>query len=345
MFLWLAISLGWTQESVTSVYKALEDAQYAPMQLELSAIQGMLTSVDEQRGLTGSQVLSQTEYQEYLTWREGHRKGYGMRIQIIPGQGFLIEHIMQLSPAERAGVLVGDLIVALNSRSLTGLSSKEIFLLLETEGQSSLLMDVVRDGEPLQFKIEKGSFQIPQVAKGKSVTVQFFGRGTTKEIAQAIEDSAVVLDLRDNTGGLWEESIATLDLFFPKQTVIAHRQLSDSIVVPILSQRDQVYNNPLIVLINHRTSGPAELVAMTLQEHQKATIVGERSAGFAIDYTVLQSEPSLVLLLAETQLLSSNKQSWSQYGVVPNLRVSSQQSYIGEDRQLQTAIQLIKARQ
>jgi hypothetical protein len=62
MFFWLAISLGWTQEAVTSVYKALEKAQYAPKQLELSAIQGMLTSVDEQSGLTGSQVLSQAEY-------------------------------------------------------------------------------------------------------------------------------------------------------------------------------------------------------------------------------------------------------------------------------------------
>ena len=172
----------------------------------------------------------------------------------------------------------------------------------------------------------------------------FFGRGTTEEIELGIQQTGV-LDLRDNTGGLWEEAIETLDLFFPKHMVVAHRQVSDDLLVPILTQREQVYDGSLIVLVNKRTSGPAELVAITLQEHQRATIVGERSAGFAVDYTVLQPEDPWVLLLAETQLLSSKKQSWNQYGVVPNLRVSSDHSYMGEDRQLQTAIQLIKARQ
>lgn len=344
MIFWLAMSLCWAQESVYSVYKTLEAAEYESSQLEMAAIQGMLSSVDEQRGLVGSRVLSQREYQQYLTWREGDREGYGMRIQILPGQGFIIEHIMKSSPAQRAGVKVGDLVVALNTRSLTGLTPEKVLELLEIEGGSRLLMDVVRDGERRQLKVVKGSFDIHQVVVEKTVEVQFFGRGTTQEIEKGINQSAV-LDLRDNTGGLWEEAIETLDLFFPKHAVIAHRQLSDNLIVPILSQREEIFDGPLIVLVNQRTSGPAELVAITLQEHQRATIVGERSAGFAVDYTVLKPDDSWVLMLAETQLLSSKKQSWNQYGVVPNLRVSGDHSYLGEDRQLQTAIELIKARQ
>ena len=99
------------------------------------------------------------------------------------------------------------------------------------------------------------------------------------------------------------------------------------------------------MLINQQTSGPAELVALTLQENQRATIVGERSNGQNLDYKVQQLNSDTVLMLVDTHMLSSQRRTWYHTGVVPNVSVSSQYSYRGEDRQLQTAIQLVNANQ
>ena len=103
-------------------------------------------------------------------------------------------------------------------------------------------------------------------------------------------------------------------------------------------------SDPVIVLINQGTRGPAELVALTLQENGMATLVGERSVGEAIDYHVLYPNPQLVLLMADVRLLSSKKRQWNGSGVVPNLSISAGKSYRGEDRQQQAAIQLISSK-
>ena len=157
------------------------------------------------------------------------------------------------------------------------------------------------------------------------VEVHFFGENVHQELSTALNNSedSLVLDLRDNSGGLWTEAIATLDLFFPEKSVLAYRHNVDGTTIPILAQHEAIYTKPMVVLINQQTSGPAELVALTLQEHQKATIIGERSHGQNIDYSVLRLSSKTVLMLADTYILSSQRRTWYQTGVVPNVSVSS----------------------
>ena len=96
----------------------------------------------------------------------------------------------------------------------------------------------------------------------------------------------------------------------------------------------QLHSEPVVILINQGTRGPAELVALTLQENGMATLVGERSAGEAIDYHVLYPNKQLVLLMADVRLLSSKRQ-WHDAGVVPNLSISIESKLLREDRQHQ----------
>ena len=342
------LSVGSAQEHVQDVYATLS-TQYDSTLLERSAIQGMLQAADQQRGITGSKVLSTSEFEEWKAWKRGEREGYGIRIQVLPGRGLIIDHVMNDSPAQKAGLQPGDFIVSINTRSLSGLSSEQMLRLLEAEGVERLIVDIIRDETTKTLKMQKGAFVASQLdiqtnpsTASTILEVQFFGSGINQKIEHHLLESSVsVLDFRDNQGGLWEEAVATLDLFFPKDVILAYRQYGDGTKIPVLSQSPSVQQEPVVILINQGTRGPAELVALTLQEHGMATLVGDRTAGEATDYHALYPNPQLVLLMADIRLLSSNKRQWHGVGVTPNLSISSTQSYRGEDRQRQAAIQLV----
>ena len=260
---------------------------------------------------------------------------------------------MKDSPAFQAGLQTGDFIVSINTRSLSGLSADQMLSVLEIEGRERLIVDVLRDGSKQTVKLHKGAFAVPQVTSivdpqypsAGVLQIQFFGEQSSTQVKRSLENGSIsIIDLRDNQGGLWEEAVATLDLFFPKDTVLAYRQYSDGTKIPVLSQSSAVQIEPVVILINQGTKGPAELVALTLQENGMATLVGERSAGEAIDHHVLYPNRQLVLLMADIRLLSSKKRQWHGAGVVPNLSISSNQTYRGEDRQQQAAIQLISSK-
>jgi carboxyl-terminal processing protease len=346
------LNLGVAQEHVQDVYSTLTE-QYDSTMLQKAAIEGMLQAIDQNSGLTGSKVYTHTEFSEWKDWKRGDREGYGIRIQVLGGRGLLIEHVMMDSPAHNAGLQAGDFIVSINTRSLNGLSPSQMLSILETEGETRLLVEIIRNDQKQAVTMSKGEFAVPQVYLKESksnpsdavLQVQFFGENSSTQIREALEQNSVsILDFRDNQGGLWEEAISTLDLFFPKDAVLAYRQHSDGTKIPVLAQSKLVQQDPMVILINQGTTGPAELVALILQEYGKATLVGERSSGNAIDYHALYPNRQLVLLMADVQLLSSRKQQWHDIGLVPNLSISSSQTYRGEDRQQQAAIQLVSSR-
>ena len=354
--MWLLVSsmlgLGVAQEHVHDVYMTLS-GQYDATTLEKAAIEGMLKVVDQQSGSSGSKVLTHTEFEDWKGWKRGEREGYGIRIQVLAGRGLVIDHVMKDSPAHRAGLQTGDFIVSINTRPLSGLSADQMLSILETEGKDRLIVDVLREGTKQTMKMQKGAFAVPQVSSVSDaqypstsvLQVQFFGAHSSDQVKSSLESGSVsIVDLRDNQGGLWEEAVATLDLFFPKDTVLAYRQYGDGTKIPVLSQSPAVQIEPVVILINQGTRGPAELVALTLQENGMATLVGDRSAGEAIDYHVLYPNQHLVLLMADVRLLSSKKRQWHGGGVVPNLSISSSKTYRGEDRQQQAAIQLISSK-
>ena len=253
------------------------------------------------------------------------------------------------SPAHKAGLQAGDFIVSINTRSLSGMSADQMLSVLESEGVERLTVDILREGTQRTMNLQKGQFVVPQVTwlsepqlPSKPVFANSSVKIAVSKSKNTWKGSVSILDLRDNQGGLWEEAVSTLDMFFPKDTVLAYRQYADGTKIPVLSQSPAVHSEPVVILINQGTRGPAELVALTLQENGMATLVGERSAGEAIDYHVLYPNKQLVLLMADVRLSSARQ--WHDAGVVPNLSISSSQSYRGEDRQQQAAIQLISSK-
>lgn len=322
--------------------------------LERAAIFGMVQAVEEQTGLSGSTVLTEEEYQEEKSWKEGKREGYGVRVQLIPRQGFFVDGVIENSPADKAGIQNSDVIVSFAGRSLVGLPPQAMLGILNQEYPKAITVGFVRNGSVQQVSVQKRFFQMEMlsVVSENIVGIHFFGKGVCEEFEAVVQeqtDQPLVLDLRDNEGGLWEESIACLDLFLERNAVLGYRKMVDGTSIPILSQGDMQHVAPVIVLVNQGTKGPAELFALVLQEYERAELVGERTYGNAVDYQYYPIDQKWLLKLADTELLSANKSSWRNNGVTPNILVplhASIPTYTGVkqiDMQLETAIRLLSS--
>jgi carboxyl-terminal processing protease len=350
MLAWLFLSIPiFAQELFQDVYDILQSKQDISIEVEQNAIQSMLQTFDRENGLQGSQLLSVAEYTKYKEYQKGWREGYGLRVQLIPGKGFLVEGVIEGSYAMSAGVQSGDIVVALHNTSLMGLESNAMLEVLYKDVRGETPIVVLRNGQQYQYSLQKSTFHMQQVSMNDVISLHFFGEGVSKDVASIFQmhpNITKVIDLRDCEGGLWEEAFASLELFLSEGQILGYRKHVDGTSIPVISRNASMISEPIVILVNKGTKGPAELFALVLQEYNRAVIVGERTEGFAADFTPTYTQSNDVLLLADTEILSAKKQSWNNIGVVPNMSISMNlyvPSYTGTrvDPQLQTALQLI----
>jgi carboxyl-terminal processing protease len=357
MWVFLMLSMAMAQESMVTAQAIINrqlNSEVSVEDLEHAAILGMVQTVEEQTGLSGSTVLTEKEYEQEKSWKEGKREGYGVRVQLIPRQGFFVDSVIENSPADKAGIQNSDIIVSFAGHSLVGLPPEAMLYILNQDYPKAITVGFVRNGSAQQVSVQKGFFQMEMlsVVSENIIGIHFFGKSVCGEFEAVVEEQAdqpLVLDLRDNEGGLWEESIACLDLFLERNAVLGYRQMVDGTSIPILSQRNMQHVAPVVVLVNQGTKGPAELFALVLQEYGRAELVGERTHGNAVDYQYYPIDERWLLKLADTELLSANKVSWRNNGITPNFSVplhADIPTYTGVkqiDMQLETAIRLLSS--
>lgn len=323
-------------------------------EVERAAILGMVDVIEKKTGLSGSTLLTKAEFQQEKLWKEGKREGYGVRVQLVPRQGFFVDSVIPNSPAEKAGIKPGDVIVSFAGLSLMGLPPQSMLNILNQDYAEAVSVGFVRDGSVQQVSVHKAAFQMEMFSLGYEgyIPLHFFGKGVCENLEQVVQaqaDQPLIIDLRDNEGGLWEEGIACLDLFLDKDAVLGYRQMVDGTSIPILSQKEIQHSAPMVIVINQGTRGPAELFALVLQEYGRAELVGERTYGAAVDYQYYPIDPRWILKLADTELISAKKISWRNIGVTPNVSIGlhlDRPTYTGvpqTDMQLETAHQLIAA--
>ncbi len=350
--MWMFVSLALGQEPVLKAKNIIEqtfEEEISSVELERAAINGMLTTIEENTGLKGSIAMSPEEHQELMSRQLGVREGYGLRVQLLPGRGFYVDSVIPDGPAANAGVVEGDVIISLADNPFTGLEPEQMLSILNQEYSEKIPIDVVRGDELRRFTLSKGVFQLQLVSVDESINIHFFGKGASQHLQHYLQQQTgqgVVIDLRDTEGGVWEEAIKSLDLLLPKEEVLGYRKTMDGVAIPIISKSEVIYSQPIIVLINQGTSGPAELFALTLQEHQRATIMGDVSAGNASDFRIHSLDNGIILKLVNTEILSSQKRSWTGKGIVPNMLIRQNIALpaygsSSTDIQLETALRLL----
>jgi carboxyl-terminal processing protease len=257
------------------------------------AIPGMLRQLDPH-----SSFLDPRTFEMFKEEQEGKYFGVGMRIGPQVGRMGKIETVVVLpipgSPALRAGIRPGDIIVAVDGKSTDGLDTDHIAKLLKGPKDTKVSVTMERAGydQPLTFALTRAeisqqtvqAFMLrPEIAY---IKITGFNEETNDELSaflgklDAHSLEGVVLDLRDNPGGLLQQAVAVADHFLQKgQLVVYHSGRRTQ------ERRWRAENGnggveyPMVVLINRMTASAAEIVSGALQDHDRALVVGEPSFG------------------------------------------------------------------
>lgn len=267
----------------------------------LGAIPGMLRTLDPH-----SSFFDPHSYAQLREDQEGKYYGVGMQIQPRAGKLGKMATVVFLpmsgSPAFQAGLRPGDVILAVDGKSTDGLNSTRVAEMLkgpkgtvvhvtiEREGSEQLLEFAIVRNEIPKRSVDYAFFLRPGIAY---VHIASFSDNTNDELADALKKlnaktlQGMVLDLRDNPGGLLQEAVDVSDHFLEKNQLIVYHSGRNSREHRYYALKgDNANEYPLVVLVNRMTASAAEIVAGALQDHDRALVIGEPSFGKGLVQTV-----------------------------------------------------------
>lgn len=306
-----------------------------------NAIRGMLSGLDAH-----SSYLDADEFKELETSTNGEFGGLGIEVTMEDGVIKVITPLVD-TPAFKAGIKSGDYIIKLGSKSVQGLELKDAVNLMRGPAGSTIVLTVVRKGNNklLTYKLVREKIEIKSV-KSKLLDKQYgyvrlaqFQALTDKDMRQAIAQlkkeaggtlKGMVLDLRNNPGGLLTSAIEISDAFLghggpnDKKELIVYTQgrLPGSKFTALSTNKHDILNNaPMVVLINTGSASASEIVAGALKDNKRAIILGTRSFGKGTVQTVLPLDDQRGIKLTTAMYFTPSGTSIQAKGITPDITV------------------------
>jgi carboxyl-terminal processing protease len=285
---------------------------YGVPNTSLGAIPGMLRTLDPH-----SSFLDPRTFESFREEQRGKYYGVGMRIGPVPGKMGKMETIvvqpMPGSPAFRAGLRPGDIIVRVDGKSTEGMNTTQVANLLKGPKGTTVHVAISREGsdQPLEFAITRDEisprtvddvfYLRPHVAY---IHISGFNETTNDELSQELDKlnpktlQGLVLDLRSNPGGLLQQAVDVADHFLEKnQLIVYHYGRRSREKRYYASTGDGGNEYPMVVLINRMTASAAEIVTGALQDHDRALVMGEPSFGKGLVQSEYPLSEKTMLLL------------------------------------------------
>ncbi|VDC23767.1 S41 family peptidase [Pseudogemmobacter humi] len=299
-----------------------------------AAINGMLTSLDPH-----SSYLSAKDFEDMQVQTKGEFGGLG--IEVTQEEGFVkVISPMDDTPADKAGIQAGDYITHVNGESILGLTLNQAVDLMRGPVGSEIIITVVRQGtdQPFDVSIIRDTIKLEAVkgrTVGKAVVLRIttFNDQTTTGVAEALKKGieelggidklqGVVIDLRNNPGGLLNEAISVSDAFLDSGEIVSTRGRS-----PQDGERhnatpgDLAQGKPVVVLINGGSASASEIVAGALQDHRRAVVVGTKSFGKGSVQSLIPLKGDGAMKLTTARYYTPSGRSIQALGISPDIVV------------------------
>ncbi len=333
-----------------------------------SAIRGMVADLDRH-----SQYLDASEYDDIRISTSGKYSGVGIEVSTADDEIIVVAPIDN-TPAQRAGVLSGDTIVAIDNVDV----GKE--KLLETIGMmrgvpgSHVILTIKRDGEDdlLVFNLQREHIKVASVRYETLrpdfgyVRISQFTDTTADELAGALDDmlddiqadtgrllSGLVIDLRNNPGGTLDAAIEVSDLFLDSGVIVsAEGRTPEARFSHDAKRGDILDGEAIVVLVNGGSASASEIVAGALQDHGRATILGTQTFGKGLVQTVMPLSKGRAIKLTTSRYFTPSGDSIHETGISPDVRVEGSADFPGSsisskldrerDAQLTEAIEYLR---
>ncbi|MAZ35356.1 S41 family peptidase [Thalassospiraceae bacterium SW-3-3] len=301
-------------------------------QLIEAAINGMLTSLDPH-----SSYLNMDNFEEMQVDTRGEFGGLGIEVTMEEGFVKVISPIYD-TPAEKAGLQPGDYITHIDGTPIRGLGLNEAVEMMRGKVNTDIRLTIMRKGEaaPFDVTLTRAVIKIQSVRSEAKDDVGYiritkFNEQTYSGLQRAITDmrdqigpemKGLVIDLRNNPGGLLDQAISVSDAFLDKGEIVSTR--------PRDTENTERYNArpgdladglPMIVLVNDGSASASEIVAGALQDHRRAVIMGTRSFGKGSVQTILPMPGNVALRLTTARYYTPSGKSIQEVGIVPDIIV------------------------
>ena len=308
-----------------------------------AAIQGMLTSLDPHSG-----YLPPIEYADMREDTSGQFGGLGVEI-IMEEDLIKVVSPIDDTPAAKAGILANDLIFEIDGQPVQGMTQDEAVEKMRGPVGTDVTISVLREGvpDPIEFTLTRGIISMRAVrwsmeggaeeGEGDIAVLRLarFSEQAFVGIERAIEDiyeeregvapKGIILDLRNNPGGLVDQSVYVADAFLNRGAVVLTRGRTesesaryDAVPDPLDAKLADV---PLVVLINGGSASASEIVAGALQDHKRATLVGTRSFGKGSVQSIISLGPDGAMRLTTARYYTPNNRSIQALGITPDIEI------------------------
>ena len=284
---------------VFEIVRAQYVSETSARELVSGAISGMLAALDPHSGYMDGET-----YREMQERTSGSFGGLGIEVRMEEGAGVLVVRPMLDTPAYRAGVEAGDIITHLDGAPTADITLQEAVEKMRGPVDSSIDLTIQREGleEPLIVSVTRAVIRLPSVdyrAEGNAAYIRItsFSEQTASGIRRAMSDlkeqlgddfAGGILDVRNNPGGLLEQSVAATEAFLDRGEVVLTRGRDPNNVQRFTARRgDLADGKPIIVLINGGSASASEIVAGALQDHQRAIVLGTQSFGKGSVQTIM----------------------------------------------------------
>ena len=329
-----------------------------------SAIRGIIKDLDKHSG-----YLEPSQYEDIRISTSGNYTGVGLDVSLDNGKVTVVSPL-DGAPAQRAGILPGDVVVSVDNVPVDEHNVEETVGRMRGELGTEVTVDVLRDGnpEPLRFALTRSAVQL------KTVNSEYLGNGlayirltsfaesTPRDLARAVrsvEEEAgrdllgVILDLRNNPGGVLDSAVQVADAFLDDGLIVRGTgRVQQARFEEFAHVGELLEGVPAVVLVNGGSASASEIVAGALQDHGRARIVGERTYGKGSVQTVLPLGEGRALKLTTSRYLTPSGRSINGSGISPDVVVRNpdpEQLYRGasgpvamrDDPQLLEAVRLI----
>ncbi len=269
----------------------LEEGYYKPVDknsLENSAIDGMIKSLNDPY----SEYLNPDAYRQFEDQTQGTFIGIGVTLEPKNGQ-LQIVSVIANSPAQEAGIKSGDLIVSVNGQSLAGKTPEEATTLIKGNAGTPVLLHIRRGNQEIDKSVVRKSLELPIVSdkmlmqNGKKIgyiRLEQFSSEAGEKVKGSLDKlvgegaQGIILDLRDNGGGLLDEAVNVASDFIPGGTIVSVVG-RDSNKQTYTASGDANASIPLVVLVNGYTASASEIVAGAIKDDGRGKLIGEKTFG------------------------------------------------------------------
>ncbi len=308
--------------------EAVTDAELAR-----AAAEGMVASLDPH-----SAFLDAAEYRAMRVSTSGHYSGVGLQVAERGGRIVVIAPF-EGSPAERAGVQAGDVLLEVDGLPVQAGHLEEAIDRMRGFVGSKVHLAVVRDGsaEPLHFELERSEVHVrtvraqPLPGRYGYIRISHFSDSTPRDFARVLAElqspaplAGLVLDLRGNPGGVLESAVSVADEFLETGMIVrAEGRTADSRFEMRATLGDALHAAPLVVLVDRESASGAEIVAGALRDHRRATLMGERTFGKGSVQTVMPLRDGQALKLTTSRYFTPSGASIHERGIEPDVSLAA----------------------